>query len=310
MPERSSCNLCGSSEQKLLYRLADYRLRIDDRVWSVVKCKECGLGYLSPRPTTTEIDAYYPAAYFNGRGGNNVRARYERQAAYVPATGTTLLDVGTGRGDFLLTMRARGWKVAGIEPSPAAGNPHGLEIHGLRFPEEAGVLSGPYDVITAWAVFEHLHDPLAAFRECCRLLRPGGHLIVQCPNLASVFGRFSRQEDVPRHLHFFSPKTLNLYGARTGLQLTRTIHTTSLFGGSGRGVLRLVLVRSLGRSTEDFFTILRSPRRERFSRWPVLSVPWTVVAAVEHVLLADRFVRAARLSGQIVATFKKPLESQ
>ena len=161
-------------------------------------------------------------------------------------------------------------------------------------------------MITAWAVFEHLHDPAAAFQRCGELLRPGGRLIVQVPNLRSIYARWAKQEDVPRHLFFFTEKTLRAYGQVSGLELTRLRHTTDLFGGSGRGVLRLALVRALGCSTPEFFEIWRTPRRERFRRWPLLAVLWTGVAAIEQVLLADWVIRAARISGQVVAEFEKP----
>lgn len=304
MPEYVRCNLCDSDKTRLLYRLRDYRLHVDDRLWNVVKCQSCGLGYVNPRPTPGEIAFYYPTSYFHGRNTDESRVRYEIQAKYVPNSGRTLLDIGTAGGDFLLLMRSRGWSVTGIEPAERASNPHDLTIHRLRFPEDSRQLDEQYDVITAWAVFEHLHNPLQAFREAARLLRPGGQLIIQVPNLKSVYGRYSMQEDVPRHLYFFNRSTLAAYARCCGLSLRNVIHTTDLFGGSGRGVGRLALVRALGRSTDEFFTIWRTPRRERFRRWPILALPWTALAVVEHIVLADRVVRAARISGQIVGIFE------
>ena len=266
--------------------------------------RSCGLGYLSPRPTPEEGARYYPADYFGKRAGH--QDRYERFTSFLPERRGRLLDVGTARGDFLALMRDRGWTVAGIEPFSDAGNPHELDIHRQHFPDECDLADDAYDVVTAWAVFEHLHDPARAFEVCARLLRPGGRLIVQVPNLRSIHSRWALQEDVPRHLYFFSERTLRAYGDRSGLVLDRVLHTTDLFGGSGRGVLRLALVRALGRSTAEFFEIWRAPRRERFRRWPALTVAWTFVSAIERVLLADRIVRAARLSGQVVAEFRKP----
>jgi SAM-dependent methyltransferase len=304
LPETVNCNLCGANDAKPLFRLRDYRLWVDDVEWTAVRCRSCGLGYLNPRPTAEEIGRYYPEHYF-GRRSLQLE-RYRRQASYVPREGTRLLDVGTARGDFLAVMRDQGWEVTGIEPFERAGNPHGLPIHRFDFPAECDLPAESYDVITAWAVFEHLRDPGEAFRECARMLAPGGRLIVQVPNLRSIWSRWALQEDIPRHLHFFNPSTLRAYADRGGLQLERVTHTTDLFGGSGRGVLRLLLVRAIGRSVDEFFEVYRTPRRERFRRWPLLAAAWTIISALERVVLADRLVRAARISGQIVVSFSKP----
>jgi SAM-dependent methyltransferase len=304
MPEAVICNLCGHDDARPLFGLRDYRLLVDDTEWNVVQCRSCGLGYLNPRPTLGEITRFYPQIYFDQRSVQT--ARYQRQATYVPGDHGSLLDIGTARGDFLGVMAERGWEVAGIEPFEGAGNPYGVQIYRQRFPDEYDLEAGSYDVITAWAVFEHLHNPAAAFRECSRLLRPGGRLLVQVPNLRSIHSRWALQEDVPRHLYFFTPKTLRAYGRSVGLELKRIAHTTDLFGGTGRGVLRLALVRAVGRSTPDFFEIWRARRRDRFRRWPILAVAWTGVAAVERILLPDWIVRAARISGQVVAQFEKP----
>jgi len=305
MPETVNCNLCGANDGKPLFRLRDYRLMVDDIQWTAVRCRSCGLGYLNPRPTMDEIGRYYPESYFAHR--RLQLDRYQRQAAYVPrGQGNRLLDVGTARGDFLLVMRDQGWEVEGIEPSERAGNPHGLPIHRCAFPSALDIGPESYDVITAWAVFEHLHDPAEAFQACARMLAPGGRLIIQVPNLRSIWARWALQEDVPRHLHFFSPATLRAYADDCGLHLERVIHTTDLFGGSGRGVLRLLLVRALGGHTDDFFEMCRTPRRQRFRRWPLRTVAWTMISALESVVLSDRLVRRARISGQIVVLLTKP----
>ncbi len=305
MPETVICNLCGSDNARLLVRLRDYRLCVDDLEWSIVRCKSCGLGYLNPRPTSEEIRRYYPEPYFSRRASQ--AERYRRQANYVPGKPGRLLDIGTARGDFLSVMAERGWEATGIEAFDDGESPPGVEIHRCSFPEECDLPDGAYDVITAWAVFEHLRDPAAAFRKAADLLRGGGRLIVQVPNLRSIYSRWAKQEDVPRHLYFFTPTTLRLYGQASGLDLVRVTHTTDLFGGSGRGILRLALVRGLGRSTPEFFEIWRTPRRERFRRWPVLATAWTGVAAVERILLSDWLIRYLRISGQIAVEFVKPV---
>jgi 2-polyprenyl-3-methyl-5-hydroxy-6-metoxy-1,4-benzoquinol methylase len=303
MPELVPCDLCGSSSTRLLYSRKDYRLRVDETSWNVVQCRACGLAYVNPRPTIEEIARYYPPRYYEGRADE--QDRYRRQAEYIPPPAGDLLDVGAARGDFLAVMRALGWRVAGIEPFEDAGNPHGLPIHRIHFPDAAQTVPGRFDVITAWAVFEHLHRPAAAFAACADLLRPAGRLIVQVPNLRSIQSRWTLQEDVPRHLYFFSPRTLRSYAERSGLTLERVVHTTDLFGGSGRGALPLALFRLLRRSPDDYVRMYSLRRSARLRQWPVLTLACLALALTERMLLSDWLVRTTHFSGQIVAYFRQ-----
>lgn len=151
-----------------------------------------------------------------------------------------------------------------------------------------------------------MHDPAAAYSRIESLLLPGGHLIIQVPNLQSTSTRYARLEAVPRHLYFFSEKTLRRYGVNVDIDLERLIHTTHLYGGSGRRVLRLGLVRAAGGSIDDFFNFYQTPRRKRFERRPFLAAAWTAVAAIERIVLMDALIRAARISGQVVAIYREP----
>jgi SAM-dependent methyltransferase len=303
MPETIACDLCGSASTRLLYRQKDFRFRTDETRWNVVHCRTCRLGYLNPRPTIDEIGRYYPRRYYGVRA--TAEERYRRQAQYVRRPAGRLLDIGTARGDFLVVMREQGWDVVGIEPFESAGNPHDLPIHRVPFPDGCSELDGTFDVITAWAVFEHLHRPADAFKVCEQLLRPGGQLIIQVPNLRSIQSRWALQEDVPRHLYFYTESTLREYGRRSGLTLEKVVHTTDLFGGSGRGALRLGLFRAAGRTVDDYFAMYAVPRRERFRRWPVMAPACTAVGLAERLILTDWLARTARVSGQIVAYFQK-----
>lgn len=302
--EPTFCNLCGSVDSRLLYRSKDHRLNLDDKVWSIVRCRRCRFGYLNPRPTINSIAQYYPAEYFVDRGTSAAQRRYDAELKYLPQPPGRLLDIGTAAGDFVIRASQSGWDAVGLEPSLDTVTTDGANVVRARFPGDAPFAANTFDVITAWAVFEHLHDPMSAFRECSRLLKSTGVLVVQVPNLVSIHGRFSKMEDVPRHIHFFSPRTLASYGRASGLALERVYHTTDLFGGSGRGTLRLWLIRLLGQSEDDFFRLLSMNRRDRLRSAPALSIPWAIIAGLERLIFADWLVRHLRVSGQVVAIFR------
>ncbi len=306
MPEHVSCNLCGVDDTRLLFRRGDFRCWVDDVDWNVVQCRNCGLGYVNPRPTAEEIARYYGGeGYYDRRDA--FLDRYRRQARYLSGKPGRLLDVGTAGGQFLRVMRDLGWEVAGIEPFAENGSVEAVEIAHDRFPYESSFAPESFDVVTAWAVFEHLHDPLAAFRASAGLLRPGGRLIVQVPSLRSARVRLGHLDDTPRHLYLFSPKTLRRYAEAAGLEVERISDVTDLFSAGGSGSLQRLAARALGHTDRELALLLREPRRERFRRAPLLAAAATAGKALDRILLPKWLLRTVGLSGQVVAEFRKPV---
>jgi len=142
-----------------------------------------------------------------------------------PANGE-VLDIGCGSGGLLATLKDSGWGITGLEvdeKAVAAARAGGLDVqHGLL---DSTALSGRrFAYIILNHVIEHVPDPVAYFRECGRLLAPGGRVIVLTPNLGGVahrhFRRFWRGLETPRHLVIFSPQSLRAVGTAAGLQVT------------------------------------------------------------------------------------------
>jgi SAM-dependent methyltransferase len=96
-----------------------------------------------------------------------------------------VLDLGCGRGGVAELIWQDVRLAAGIDPDArslaehrAAGMP---VVRGTaeRLPFEAD----SFDLIVSVWVLEHLPDPLGAFIEARRVLRPGGHFVFLTPNL-------------------------------------------------------------------------------------------------------------------------------
>jgi 2-polyprenyl-3-methyl-5-hydroxy-6-metoxy-1,4-benzoquinol methylase len=132
----------------------------------------------------------------------------------LPAGGGRLLDVGCGNGGFLLLAQQAGWQVEGLDFDSGAvqtARSRGLEVrHG-----GIEVLDGRnscYDVITLCHVIEHMYDPIVTLRRLHALLKPGGVLWLDTPNLSSLgalrFGPHWQALDPPRHLVLFTPSSL------------------------------------------------------------------------------------------------------
>jgi SAM-dependent methyltransferase len=141
-----------------------------------------------------------------------------------------LLDVGAGRGRFVVSARAAGYAASGIEPSrrgaDAAGQA-GAPVARAGI-EGAELEPGGFDVISLWHVLEHLEDPGNALTRAAGWLRPGGWLLVGVPNLDSLQARLGGERwyhlDVPRHRVHFTPRGLNALLHARGFVVRQSHH--------------------------------------------------------------------------------------
>ena len=224
--ETVACNLCGSDEQSLVYEMPDARF-FREEVFKVVECKRCGLGFVNPRPTIEEIQRYYPAEYFQSLPKKShdryLERRFSAEANYLkPVENGTgpkrLLDVGCANGDFPRFMAARGWEVEGVEVSEALERILDFRVYTGEF-DKIPVHKPQYDAVTAWAVLEHVHDPMAYFRKAAEVVKRGGLFVFLVTNFRSAASRNLFCEDVPRHLYFFTRETVKQYLAKAGFAL-------------------------------------------------------------------------------------------
>ena len=168
---------------------------------------------------------YGPACRLRWCGALMAVLRARRDAAdgevrLLPAQpGGRLLDVGCGSGDWLSGMRRHGWRVQGVEFDPAAAaaaRARGLPVL-VGTLEQQHLPAASFDAITLNHVIEHVPDPAATLRECARLLRPGGRIVLFTPNAASLghawFKSSWRGLEPPRHLQVLSfPAIRSLLG--------------------------------------------------------------------------------------------------
>jgi 2-polyprenyl-6-hydroxyphenyl methylase / 3-demethylubiquinone-9 3-methyltransferase len=117
------------------------------------------------------------------------------RARLVPAAvreGSLLLDLACGAGLLAPHVAGRGHRHIGLDLSPTAlpqARDHGVaplrgDVLRLPFADEVA------DVVVAGEVLEHVADPSRLVAEACRVLRPGGTLVVDTI-AATWWGRFS-----------------------------------------------------------------------------------------------------------------------
>jgi len=134
----------------------------------------------------------------------------------------TLLDIGSGTGDFLLTAKKSGWQVKGVEPNELARNKSSEKQIDV-LPSFKDLSGEKFQVITLWHVLEHFVNLEEAISKIESLLTRDGVLIVAVPNFKSFdanhYKTYWAAYDVPRHLWHFSKKSIELIFSEFGFKL-------------------------------------------------------------------------------------------
>jgi SAM-dependent methyltransferase len=125
-----------------------------------------------------------------------------------------LLDIGCGNGAFLQSARDAGWLTFGVEPDPVASRLAQAVGHEVRpHISDWNGSDETFDAITMSHVIEHVHNPTLDLTRAFALLRGGGHLFVDTPNIDAVghrlYGRHWRGLEPPRHLVLFNRNGLH-----------------------------------------------------------------------------------------------------
>jgi len=186
---------------------------------------------------------------YDARTGGSV-ARVDAIASRVtgllpPDVPATVLDVGTGNGDFVRSIRAArpGTAVDALEASAryrddlvASGAVRTFFL--LRVD-----VAGPYDAVSALHVLEHVPEPSAFLADLSGLLVDGGFIWVQVPNVAVAVNDLL----VLDHCSHFTARTLADVVERAGL--VTVMLEESAGGRELSAVLRRDGVRATGAAT-------------------------------------------------------------
>jgi SAM-dependent methyltransferase len=138
-------------------------------------------------------------------------------------TGGRLLEVGCSGGELLAAAGAF-FLATGVEADAASSclaRARGLDcrsgtLFDARFPEES------FDAAALYHVIEHLPSPRLGLGELRRVLRPGGWLVVETPNIATPWFRLLGprwRQLIPDHRFFFTPETITRLCAKSGFEV-------------------------------------------------------------------------------------------
>lgn len=212
-----SCSFCQGSIKSPIILGA----REGNRSYDVYMCDACQIGFTTPVLSGEERIGLYAEGTYRAVTGKRFHfiaehliywARFQRKRRINKYRQSgRMLDVGCGRGLFLSIMKKDGWEVTGIELDEETAK-HASRMHDIPVVAgdmfRSGFEDAHFDVITAIHVLEHMDDPQRMIRECNRMLKKGGMLVVAVPNISSLQASFGGKDwfhlDPPYHSHHFS----------------------------------------------------------------------------------------------------------
>lgn len=222
--EKINCNLCKSN---------DYMLWAKKEGFNIVKCNRCNLIYVNPRLNAEGLRQVYGQDYFKLR--TNKEDSLKREQMYlieikdlerIKKKGK-ILDVGCG-GGFFLNSLGDSWEKYGVEINDISAK-FGRQNFGLNIKTDkltdAKFESDYFDVVNIRGVIEHLPDPMAALKETYRILKKGGIVAINTPNIDSLCGKLYREKSrlvAPKyHIYYFSTRTISRMLAEAGFSIIK-----------------------------------------------------------------------------------------
>ena len=230
------CPSCQSNDNEPFACGIDFEYKTSKQEYSILKCNNCDVLYLSPRPDITELEKIYPPEYnpFNFHkiknpivryGRNYVQKRKVRFLKKILPVKALIIDVGCGSGSLLIMMQKCGhkeWSLYGNDFNKEALSileSNGIKTFSGRF--EAIVTDTRFDSIVLNQTFEHLDCPAEVLKKAYCLLKPGGLLIMETPSIEGLDAKNFKNRywggyHIPRHWTFFSSKSITDLLERNG----------------------------------------------------------------------------------------------
>ena len=224
------CDLCGSIDFSPLSQ-------VDRKGRPLVTgiCNHCGLISHIPLPSEEEIARYYAQQYRNDYHGErtpsdrrimrawNNGERICNQIKDYLSKQTDVFEIGAGIGCTVKQFELHGFRATGIEPNHDFNAFTREKLHANVENTNLFDLTPDhqYNAILLIHVIEHFVSPSKALQHIHALLKEGGLLYVECPNVAGPFATFDRLFHYA-HIYNFAHVTLQQIAHKCGFELVQS----------------------------------------------------------------------------------------
>lgn len=216
----------------------------------------------------SELALIDPEVEANERPWRELAARERLDDLNRFVTNGRFLEIGCSTGEMLIAASSS-FSAMGVEAdgrNSRVCHSRGLDVFAgtlgdARFPD------GHFDAAAMYHVIEHVPSPREELRELRRIIKPGGWLILETPNIATVWFRLLGarwRQFIPDHIFFFTPQTITKLCEESGFELRE--------------------LRNVGKAMSVRLFVNRLSRYHR----PMANL---LEAASDHLNLSDRTIR-------------------
>ncbi len=234
------CRICGSQAVLSSERFTSPINGLD---YTLFKCKDCRSLFYNPDENSLDLQKLYDS--FTSRDNFPIEftpnKKWQKEKKIVEKLLlkeiTSILDVGCRTGDFLMhfpeSVNRVGVEIA--DEFSIIAQKRGLKVYNenlehIQMPEK-------FDVVTCYAILEHLVSPVIFLDSLSLLVKKGGILVIMIPTFQSVkpkfrkgFGKAWHMNTPPEHLNFFSRFYLDNYLKENGFtKISRRYTSGGLF---------------------------------------------------------------------------------
>lgn len=229
MKKRISCSFCSSNKTEKISDKVRYNVNK-----KICRCKNCEIVFLYPQMGEEEKAEYYRTEYRKlFTYGDTTEEHFQKalpesftrkqRIMHLLSKDQVVLEIGCASGYFLYTIKDLVKEAHGVEPHIEYAN-YATNLGFRVFQDYNLCPKENYEVIFMFMTLEHFRNPLKSLIEIKTLLRPGGVLITEVPNvddiLISVFKVKAFRDfywQTP-HSWYFSPKTLLMILSKAGFK--------------------------------------------------------------------------------------------
>ncbi len=241
------CRLCGQreletlmdlGEQPIAHRLLASQQDREERFpLHIDFCPRCGLAQIRTPIDPATLYGQYNYCFSSWKAEPHLSSELEMLERHLASC--DVFEVACNDGRFLAELRDRGARqCVGLEPNPfAAGQARrrGFCVYEAFLTEEACDLvlqeQGRFDMVVARQVLEHLHDIALLFRCAGRLLKSGGLLFIDLPDVVPFLQAGDCTFAWEEHVNYFTPETLDYALTLNGFEVVDRA-TYSYSGGT------------------------------------------------------------------------------